>query len=194
MSVLDRPNAAKAEISSFVQGVAGLGFRLASTTRSSSSSSSLAMFAPSLASLTGFPLVYGVAAPRPQGQRHPLPLQNAFRRPDSGILRRYALRALPAAAKTSMEPELAPLMSNLALVHSDLSAPRKKVVLDPFVGAGLLLLASALQNPHIIALGSDAQQHDGENQNCVSQNFQALQSTVEPCLTWGVTVQSLTSN
>ena len=108
------------------------------------------------------------AAPQRQRQgrgrvyKDPLPQANAFRRPDAGILGKFTLRSLPMRAKTSIEPELALLMVNLASPSRLCTlAGRAKVSLNPFCGAGTLLLACALsqsQSSIPILLGSDVEE------------------------------------
>jgi 16S rRNA G966 N2-methylase RsmD len=98
-------------------------------------------------------VVRGLAAPR--GERLVYPSVDAHRRPDAGLLKNFRLASLVHRAKTSMEPELALLMANFARV-----GPRKSVM-DPFCGAGILLVAAALQGATRLE-GSDAASVDEE--------------------------------
>jgi tRNA G10 N-methylase Trm11 len=75
------------------------------------------------------------------------------RRPQSGVLKEFALRTRPYRTATALEPELAFLMSNLAGV-----VPGARVC-DPFCGSCSLLLAAArLGAGSTVGFDADAEQ------------------------------------
>jgi len=113
-------------------------------------------------------LVKGLAAPR--GERLVYPSVDAHRRPDAGLLKSFRLASLRHKAKTSMEPELALLMANLAKIRRGAS------VLDPFCGAAILLVAAALQGATRLQ-GSDAASVDEEG---VRANFALFSKQLPP--------------
>lgn len=135
----------------------------------STSKESLSVFAASQSvSYYGTPLSRGFAAPvRRRGQiLDPLPDLLAERRPNSGILKNFSLSRLTHTVRTSMEPELALLMANLGVGTS----PNPTSILDPFMGAGIILLAAAILNPECSMLGSD-KNVDSTSADKILQNF-----------------------
>lgn len=167
ISITDTPNPTKQQLAAF-QAIHGI--------KSSTSRGGIAVgiFAPSLNCsahtrllLVGICLARGIAtSPLSSAVSDPLPRRSAFRRPDAGVLNRFALRRLPLRFKTSIEPELALLMVNLAGIADsgpgetnasvEMNRIEEKVVLDPFCGAAVLLLAAQMQNHRVRGIGTDA--------------------------------------
>jgi tRNA G10 N-methylase Trm11 len=84
-------------------------------------------------------LAIGLCSPMNSGQGHvdPFASATALRRPSSGILSRLSLKHMPFKSKTTMEPELALIMSSLAGIKNG------STVLDPYCGScSLLAMAS----------------------------------------------------
>lgn len=84
-------------------------------------------------------LAIGLCSPLNSGQGHvdPFASATALRRPSSGILSRLSLKHMPFKSKTTMEPELALIMSSLAGIKNG------STVLDPYCGScSLLAMAS----------------------------------------------------
>lgn len=136
----------------------------------STSKESLAVFAASQSvSYYGTPLSRGIAAPlrRPGQILDPLPDLLAERRPNSGILKNFSLSRLTHTVRTSMEPELALLMANLGV---GTSPNNPTSILDPFMGAGIILLAAAMLFPECSMLGSD-KNVDSTSADKILQNF-----------------------
>ena len=99
-------------------------------------------------SVYGHRLAFGPAAD-PKGS-----MAVTKRRPNAGILARFALSQRNAHVSTSMEPELAFVMANLARV--DDNTRYRGCLLDPFCGSCALLLCAA----HLIDSNVLDKEHD----------------------------------
>jgi tRNA (guanine10-N2)-methyltransferase len=94
-------------------------------------------------------------------------ISSTARRPQSGVLKTFALRTRPYTTATALEPELAFVMANLAGV-----VPGARVC-DPFCGSCSLLLAAArLGAGSTVGFDADAEQL---NESAISDNFAAAQ-------------------
>jgi hypothetical protein len=99
-------------------------------------------------------LARGLAAELDDGRRlrDTLPSANSLRRPDSGVLKSFALARLPHRARTSMEPEIALLMSSFAKLRKNEGTSQKMInILDPYCGSCTLLLAAMIKLKGIIS-------------------------------------------
>jgi 16S rRNA G966 N2-methylase RsmD len=108
--------------------------------------------------LVGLELARGLGAARRRESSGPvenMPSWEAYRRPTTGVLRNFSLKNLASVGPTTMEPELALLMSSPSGVHTSKQARAR--VLDPFAGSCALLVAAALgcsRSTHLTGLDS----------------------------------------
>ena len=142
------------------------------------SSIQLRLFSKSIgsASILCQQLASGLCSPINSGQGHvePIASSTALRRPTSGILSRLSLNRIPYKSKTTMEPELSLIMSNLAGIK------RGSTVLDPYCGSSSLLAIASIhgagcKDDKFSLVGVDANK-EALSVDGITRNFEYIHS------------------